>query len=120
MNSIAISLEGSQNVITEFNNSLENNDIEKTEPVQKDSLADPLDAPLGADEIKGIIEIITLIFKGGTTVLGFWTVLKPILIKNPKEVVVLRDPKSGKKVGSLTKDSTECDIQNFFPNDSNI
>lgn len=114
MNQLAISIEGSQNIIDELNKSIVSNEIEKSEPVQKDSLADPLDAPLGADEIKGIIEIITLIFKGGTALMGFWAALKPILIAHPKEVIVVRDPKSGKRVASLNKDSTEKDIQNLF------
>jgi hypothetical protein len=114
MNHSLISLEGDHQAIAELHTLLTDKDISKSEPVQKDSLADPLDAPVGADDIQNIIGLITLVLKSSTAVIGFIAAIRKLFENKPKEQLVVRDPKSGEKKGVITRDSTDPEIEKFL------
>lgn len=82
-------------------------------PMAKDSSSDALDAPLGVDEVRQVMEVITLIASTGTTVVGFLAALKLLIGqseeddgKEPKVEVLATE--SQKKLGTVTAD---CDTE---------
>jgi hypothetical protein len=49
--------------------------IEVGEPTPRNALNDALDSPLGAEEIRQLLEIVDLVFKDGADILAFVTAL---------------------------------------------
>ncbi|MBK9743710.1 MAG: hypothetical protein IPO94_12450 [Saprospiraceae bacterium] len=114
MGKVFISIEGESSIIEELNQLIESKDIQKSSPVQKESLADPLDSPIGADEVKSIIEVITLILEFGTGIITFGLTVKKTLAEYPGKKLVLRNPNSGKKIGEITENTSEEEIKNML------
>jgi hypothetical protein len=109
-----ISIEGESELIHELNKLMVSDGIQKSKPVQKSSLADPLDASIGAEEVKTIAEVITVIFKAGIGMLSFVTAVKALFANKAGKKLVVRDPKTGKKIGEITEKTTDKEIEKML------
>src|SRR4051812_21933046 len=59
--------------------------IEASAPMTVDSSSDALDAPLGVDEMRQVLEVVTLIASTGTTMVGFLVAVKALLKTSEEE-----------------------------------
>ena len=110
-NDVAIAFEGSSEIIKELIAATDQLEIDRTDPIQKSSLAEPLDAPLGAEEMQAIVEIVILVLKFGTALLSFYKVAMPIFKSNPDEKIAIKNPETGEKIGELNSNTSEEDIK---------
>jgi hypothetical protein len=85
--------------------------LEHSKPVGTESLADPLDAPIGGEELKNIVEIVTVLFKAGAAAVTFFGAIKSVLKSAPEQSVVVKDPATGKKIGELRADMSEAEMK---------
>jgi len=108
---IAITIEGKTELVSRIYELSQELEVEKSEPIQRDSLVEPLDSPLGADEVREIVEILTVMFNFGSAFLGFTAVLLKTLKEFPNENLIIRNPRTGEKVGELDSDSTDSEIK---------
>ena len=69
----------------------EKHGIETSVPMAVESTSDALDAPLGVDELRQVLEVVTLIANTGITVVSFLAAIKVLL--NTSEEEDGRDPK---------------------------
>jgi hypothetical protein len=81
--------------------------IEVSAPMAVDSSSDALDAPLGVDALRQVLEVVTLIASTGTTVVGFLAALKMLMKKSEEEDG--REPKASivetvtqRRIGTVT------------------
>ena len=106
-----ISFEGSPEIINELSEAAMAAGLEHTQPITTESLADPLDSPIGGEELKHIVEVLTVAFKMGTAGVGFFAALKNILKKKEGETVVVKDPATGKETGRLKAAMSEEEMK---------
>ena len=110
MSKIQLAIEGSKEIIEEVHklNAIEG--VQVSKPVASDRAADPLDSPIGADEIKQLVEIVTAVAESGTAITLFLGALRNILKKRQDEGLLVRDPVSGKELGRLTGETSQEDM----------
>ncbi|HEX8645188.1 MAG TPA: hypothetical protein VF702_14860 [Allosphingosinicella sp.] len=84
--------------------------IEASAPMAVDSSSDALDAPLGVDELRQVLEVVTLIASTGTTVVGFLAAVKALMQRSeedngrePQARVV--ETMTRREIGSVTASS---------------
>lgn len=106
-----ISIEASHEIIEKLAEAAANAGLEHSKPVVTESLADPLDAPIGGEELKNIVEIVTVMFKAGAAAVTFFGALRTVLKSVPDQTVVVKDPASGKKLGELRADMSEAEMK---------
>ena len=85
-------------------------------PIALDSSSDALDAPLGVDEARQVLEVITLIASTGTTVVGFLAALKALLGKSEEEdgsipTATVVDTETQKRLGAVTSETDVSRIE---------
>lgn len=106
-----ISLEASHEIMEKLTEAAANAGLEHSKPVGTESLADPLDAPIGGEELKNIVEIVTLMFKAGAAAVTFFGAIRTVLKSVPDESVVVKDPATGKKLGELRPGMSEAEMK---------
>lgn len=89
--------------------------LEASEPMAVDSTSDALDAPLGVDEIRQVLEVVTLVATTGTSMVGFVAALKALLKSFEEDdgsepQAALAETRSQKEIATVTADS---DISNL-------
>lgn len=84
-------------------------------PVDKTSAADALNAPIGAEEARQILQLITAIFQSGTACIAFLAALKKLLASHPNSAIIVRDPRSGNVKGKITHDTSDEELGRITP-----
>lgn len=110
-----IDIEGDTDVIRKVYELAVKKGFVVTEPMATESVSDALDAPISAEEIRAVCEIITLVSTTGTSVAGFLLAVKELLGRvepesGEKPEVLLNDHKSQKELGKL---DAETDIEDL-------
>jgi hypothetical protein len=77
--------------------------VEVGRPKPADSFTNAVDAPLGPDEIKALLQIVTLSLQSLTAAIAFFTSLKKVLAKSGDSVRVV-EAKTGRVLATV--DST--------------
>lgn len=84
-------------------------DIEASTPLPIDSSSDALDAPLGVDGVREVLEIVTLIVSTGTTVVEFLNAVKALMKRTEDDG---REPRADiienstqRKIGTVTAET---------------
>jgi hypothetical protein len=108
---ILVSIVASPEVIQELQQVAASGDVEFSEPVSVESPADALDAPIGGEEFRQILEMITVVFKTVAAAVSFALVLKKVLKKYPKEKATLKDHATGADRGTVTADSPPEEVR---------
>jgi TPP-dependent 2-oxoacid decarboxylase len=83
--------------------------IKVSKPVNVESPADVLDAPMNPDDIKTTLQMITAIFQTSSAVLGFVTAILK-LVQERKEKMVLKNPVNGQIVAEVDSTTTEQEL----------
>ena len=109
-----VAFEASPEVAKDIHESANSQQVRCSAPTPVSSAADPLDAPIGGEEIKLILEIVTVALGAGKSVVEFVRSLRQILEKHPEEVVTIRDPRSGKELGKVNKSTSEQEIEGML------
>ena len=77
-----------------------------SEPVPAGGSADVLNAPLGAQEIKQILEMITLFASTATAVVAFANKLLELMRQFEVKAVPVRDSRNGRQLGTISETDT--------------
>jgi len=103
---VILNLVGEEELIGEIihNQSVNDQIKSKTTPFPIESNVSPLDAPLGSDEIRAILEGVTLYVELGTALLGFAKALIELLKERPDKKVILKN-KSGETITEVSEKS---------------
>lgn len=89
--------------------------IEASTPMAKDSTSDALDAPLGVDEVRQVMELVTMIATTGGSVVGFLAAVKALLGKSestekPEPEIIVIDTRTRKVIKNI---NAETDLENL-------
>lgn len=97
----AYDLQGDSETIAQIVALAAEHGLEASAPMSLNSVSDALDSPLGADEIRQLCDVITVVATTGTSVFGFFAAVKTLLGKSDSS-----KGKSGEVVVKLTVDQT--------------
>lgn len=92
----------------------ESSDILISNPRRVRSAADVLHSPIGPEELRQTLEMITVVLKTGTALMQFIAVLLPVINALGKRIIIVRDPKTGERRGTLTSQSTQEEIRKML------
>ncbi|MEO0666728.1 MAG: hypothetical protein AAFZ99_02320 [Pseudomonadota bacterium] len=108
-------IQATPNLMPEIIELAKQHNLTAAEPMALDSSSDALDAPLGVDEVRQVLEVVTLMATTGTTVVGFLAAVKALMAKSeeedgsePKAKVV--DTATQRHLGDI---SAETDVRNL-------
>lgn len=86
-----------------------------SEPMPTESISDPLDAPIGADEIRSICEVVTIVANTGVSIVAFLAAVKALLANSettdgstPK--IEVRETKTQKKICDIDSNTIMSDL----------
>lgn len=109
MEELRVTLEGSPDFVKELYKLINSPDVKKSKPVSKSSFSDVLRAPIGADEIEQLTQIITLVivWRAATISVVVDSIKKVLELECFRdEKIRARDPVTGRKKGELTHESS--------------
>lgn len=101
--------EGPQNLINEIYGNLKNQ-VTISKPTIVDVSLNPLDAPVGADELKLALEGVLIIIESVHLITILAGPVKNALEKFQEAKVVVRNPVTNKKIGEITSAMTNDEI----------
>jgi hypothetical protein len=89
--------------------------VEVSAPMAVDSSSDALDAPLGVDELRQVLEVVTLIATTGTAIVGLLAAIKNLLGRSEAEnkrepQVIVVETISRRKIGVVRADTQIEDL----------
>ncbi len=96
-------LEGPEDIIEQLG-AVQITDVEVGVARQADPHVDAVDATLGPEEIKEILQVVTLAFKTGAAALVFFKALLEILKKSPAPAPVkveIREGRTNRKIATI-------------------
>jgi hypothetical protein len=106
-------IEGSPELIQKLAANADSSGVEHSEPVSTESLADPLQAPIGGPEVKEYFELLVLLFKTAAAAAGFFGAIRNVLKDYEGQPLTVKDRKTG-KVTKLTSETSEAEIREAF------
>lgn len=98
----------SSEVLDDLCEALDADGIDVSEPEPTDSPADALDSALNAEEVRQVLEAVTVILKTGTAAVAFREALRTA-VRRHKSPATLQDARTGEPLGRVTPDSEELD-----------
>jgi hypothetical protein len=118
MNKIAIAFEGTTDAVAILHGNLTQPEIKVGKPSDVSSAADACNAPAGPEEIKAVIQVVTMILQTATAAVTLIAAIRKVFAAQPKAVLVAKDPASGQVRGRITAASTDDEIQKMLTNPS--
>ena len=100
MDTIFISFEADPELIAELATLADESKLEHSTPVPMKSPADALDAPIGAEEVKILLDVLSVSFTTASVGVVFLDKVLDLLKKHRKKATV-RSPRTGRKLGVL-------------------
>jgi hypothetical protein len=113
MEPMFFSFEAEAELIADLADLAEKSGIKHSEPVPLKSPADALDAPIGADEIKLALELLTVTFYMLSAAVCFIDKVLDIVKKHRKKVVV-RNPRNGQILGKFDNNSQPEEVRKLL------
>jgi len=106
-------IEGSPELIKKLAATADSCGVEHSEPVSTESLADPLQAPIGGPEVKEYLELLVILFKTGVAAAGFFGAIRNVLKDYKGQPLTVKDRKTG-TVTKLTSETSDAEIREVF------
>jgi len=108
-----ITLVGPEDLIKQIETSGGSKDLELGRSRPGDALTDAVDTTLGPEEIKLILQVLTVAFSTATAALTFFQRLKDLLARadTKKPVVIqIKDGRTGRKLATIDKETNVDDL----------
>jgi hypothetical protein len=102
----AVAAIASSEVLNDLRSALETDGIPTSEPEPTDSPADALDSALNAEEVRQIMETVTVILKTGTAAVVFREALRKAVHRYGSPAT-LQDARTGEPLGQVTPDGED-------------
>lgn len=111
---VAITLEGPSDLIRRIYDEVSVQDVLVSEPIVADSPVDMLNAPIGGDEVRQFLEVLTVAATTGTAIATFVDKVLAI-VRESKGQLSIKDSASGKKIASITEENDVQSIKGLIP-----
>jgi hypothetical protein len=99
----ALSIVAPAHVMAALQNELAGSGVRYGKPKPAKSPADALDSPIGAEELKLMLEVATFIVQTGPVAVGaFRKAVKKVLAEDPETPMEVIDPNTGESLGTFT------------------
>jgi hypothetical protein len=118
MQKTSIAFEGTADAVQILQSNLTQSDIKVGKPTDVASAADAFNAPVGPEDIKAAIQIVTMILQTATAAVTLIGAIRKVFAAQPKAVLVAKDPASGQVRGHITAASSDEDIKKLLANPS--
>jgi hypothetical protein len=109
----AFTITGAPEVVKEIREKLLAGGCQVSQPVPSKSIADALDAPIGADELRMVMEIITV---ASTATVGIVTAIVNAVQKYEQATVKVGDAKTGAQLAEANRDTNEESLRRSLEN----
>jgi|SRR5882672_3873782 len=109
-------LQGSEALIRQIAEIEHGEGVKVGRPYPADGFVDAADAPMGPDEIRQIIEIISISITTATAALEFVKKLKALVVKN-KSPITVKHARTGRKLATIDESADVTEIASKLTDD---
>jgi hypothetical protein len=88
--------------------------VELSKPAIVESPVDALDAPIGGEGIQGILETVTVSASSNGALALFLYKVNAMFKQQKEGVLEVRDPASGARLGTITSETSEKEIEEIL------
>jgi hypothetical protein len=110
----AIALEAPADVLEQLKKQTSLPDLQWSEPIVIDSVADALDSPIGGEDIRQALQMAIIVFKTGAAAAAFAQAVYELARARKAARIIVKNPSSGTSKGVITSSSSDTQVRDLI------